>query len=632
MSRVSLSDTADNQRLKIQQNTFKRWINDKLSSVQKSVNSLENDFSDGLLLISLVEVLSGKKFNKYVTSPKMRIHKLENVTTVLTFLQKEEKIKLVNIDSAAIVDSKLPLILGLIWTLILHYSFQTVVWSGEKTKPTKSDSPNNRLMIWINERSKVKITNFTTDWNSGIALGALVDAISPGLLTEWTMWVKTDALKNATKALTIAEKELNIVQLIKAVELTNPNVDEMSVVTYLSQFPKVKLKVTASSSSTSVVSSTTTRYVTGRGVQAKGLRVGDFGVLTVHINASPGKELKTHLIVGGGKQEDTTVRQINPTTYEVTYEIKVAGKYILTIIYGNEHVFGSPFNIEVGPKTSSDVAIFGPGLETGVAGCTSAFVIENFGKKTEIRYTVCGPVECWIGVYQEHDGTAMTSFEPVAPGEYTIHFTTLDSEHLPNSPFVVNVRPKPEHFEPKQATVSGPGFRNNVFLGEELEYLIDTKAAGMGSVKVVVYDYKQKPIDVSVTDNKNGTTIAKFKCSKKEKHIAIVTFGDVVIPSFPFEIYVHDPNQVTISGPAISGESKVGQVAEFTVDATKTDRGDFSMVVIDDKKREVSYDIKRLQPRSFKVSFTPKSAGIYLTYIYFADNKMPNSPLKILVA
>lgn len=52
---------------------------------------------------------------------KMRVHKLQNVQKALDFLQKEKKIKLVNIRNDEIVDGNQKLILGLIWTLILHF-------------------------------------------------------------------------------------------------------------------------------------------------------------------------------------------------------------------------------------------------------------------------------------------------------------------------------------------------------------------------------------------------------------------------------------------------------------------------------------------------------------------------------
>jgi len=71
--------------------------------------------------------------------------------------------------------------MGLIWTLILHYSISMPMWEGEDPSATKEQTPKQRLLEWI--RSKIpekNITNFTSDWNDGTAIAALVDALGPG--------------------------------------------------------------------------------------------------------------------------------------------------------------------------------------------------------------------------------------------------------------------------------------------------------------------------------------------------------------------------------------------------------------------------------------------------------------------
>ena len=57
----------------------------------------------------------------------MRFHKLQNVQNALDFLQKERKIKLVNIRPDEIVDGNPKLILGLTWTLILHFQVSIII-------------------------------------------------------------------------------------------------------------------------------------------------------------------------------------------------------------------------------------------------------------------------------------------------------------------------------------------------------------------------------------------------------------------------------------------------------------------------------------------------------------------------
>lgn len=88
----------------IQKNTFTRWANEHLKTVNKNIADLETDLSDGLRLIALVEVLSGKKFSKFNRRPNFRTQKLENVTMALRFLEEDEGIRIVNIGKCDIWD------------------------------------------------------------------------------------------------------------------------------------------------------------------------------------------------------------------------------------------------------------------------------------------------------------------------------------------------------------------------------------------------------------------------------------------------------------------------------------------------------------------------------------------------
>lgn len=87
----------DAQWKKIQQNTFTRWANEHLKTVEKHIGNLETDLCDGLRLITLIEVLSGKRLPKYNKKPSFRSQKLENVSVALKFLQEDEGIRIVNI-------------------------------------------------------------------------------------------------------------------------------------------------------------------------------------------------------------------------------------------------------------------------------------------------------------------------------------------------------------------------------------------------------------------------------------------------------------------------------------------------------------------------------------------------------
>ena len=98
----------DAQWKKIQQNTFTRWANEHLKTVEKHIGNLETDLSDGLRLITLIEVLSGRKLPKYNKRPSFRSQKLENVSVALKFLQDDEGIRIVNIGMLFLFNYLLP--------------------------------------------------------------------------------------------------------------------------------------------------------------------------------------------------------------------------------------------------------------------------------------------------------------------------------------------------------------------------------------------------------------------------------------------------------------------------------------------------------------------------------------------
>ena len=83
----------------MQKNTFTRWVNVQLTHARhpSHVDDLQKDLCDGLMLISLVEVLTNHEFRRVNRQPNFRTQKLENVTKALKFLEDDEGIRLVNI-------------------------------------------------------------------------------------------------------------------------------------------------------------------------------------------------------------------------------------------------------------------------------------------------------------------------------------------------------------------------------------------------------------------------------------------------------------------------------------------------------------------------------------------------------
>ena len=86
--------------MQIQERTFTNWVNDKLCDTDRIVADLSTDLSDGITLIKLLEILSGKSLKKCHRKPRLQLQRQENLAIAFEFI-RSEGIKLVNISKSA---------------------------------------------------------------------------------------------------------------------------------------------------------------------------------------------------------------------------------------------------------------------------------------------------------------------------------------------------------------------------------------------------------------------------------------------------------------------------------------------------------------------------------------------------
>ena len=88
----------------LQKATFTNWARENIRKVHpdETVEDLATDFEDGVRLVKLVEVVSGKKVGKYSAKPKVFSQKLDNIKLALDVLVYDG-IKLVNIGKLQIL-------------------------------------------------------------------------------------------------------------------------------------------------------------------------------------------------------------------------------------------------------------------------------------------------------------------------------------------------------------------------------------------------------------------------------------------------------------------------------------------------------------------------------------------------
>ncbi|ODV97571.1 hypothetical protein PACTADRAFT_47464 [Pachysolen tannophilus NRRL Y-2460] len=214
-----------------QHKTFLRWINSKLPA--RKVENLAKDLSDGVVLIELLSVISRNhtdlKIRPIYENPKLGIQCVENINYALEFIKFNNSINLYNIGAEDIQEGNLKLILGLVWSLILQFSMIN-------HKNSLASSRKAELLLWCQSctknHSNVNVENFTTSWNDGLALCAIIHRYKPELLNFESL-NPTNNLSNIQQALNIATNELGIPQLLDCEDLAKEIPDEKTVVSYL---------------------------------------------------------------------------------------------------------------------------------------------------------------------------------------------------------------------------------------------------------------------------------------------------------------------------------------------------------------------------------------------------------------
>ncbi|XP_052093728.1 filamin-A-like isoform X19 [Mytilus californianus] len=640
-------DLADDAQWKlIQKNTFTRWANEHLKTVNKTIADLENDFSDGLRLVALIEVLSGKKFKHVNRRPNFRTQKLENVTRVLEFLERDEGIRIVNIDSSDIVDSNLKLILGLIWTLILHYSISMPMWEGEEPGPQEGGpTPKQRLLNWVQSKvPDIPIKNFNNDWNNGKAIGALVDAVGPGLCPDWEDWDPKNAKKNAKEAMDAAEKWLDVPQLIKPDEMTNPKIDEMSMMTYLAQFPKAKLKPGAPLRP-KLNPNRVRAY--GPGLEPKGNQVGAPARFTVETFSAGSGSLEITVLNPKGQKEQCEVvdNKDRNMTYSCVYVPSTEGEYKVIIKFGAKEVNKSPFKVKVegAAGDASKVTASGPGIEkTGVVaskrtyfevftknsgapipkkeagkGNVDVVILDPHGRKDTIRPSIN------LAPGKEKEGIYLVEYVALETGLHSVN-VYFAGQQIPKSPFGVGVGAASNA---KMCYATGRGIQpRGVRVKDNAPFKIHTKGAGNAEVKVQIIG--PGGIEIKCIPQKSKTEEGVWECSyipmKQGQYIINITFGAEHITKSPFKVDVGPTktSKIRAYGPGLTG-GVCNQPARFTVE-TNGEVGALGFSI--EGPSEAKIDCKDNGDGSADVTYYPTSPGEYAIHILCNEEDIPESP------
>ncbi|KAI2665485.1 Filamin-C [Labeo rohita] len=381
------------------------------------------------------------------------------------------------------------------------------MWEDEDDEDARKLTPKQRLLGWIqNKVPQLPINNFHRDWRDGKALGALVDNCAPGhfemcledfnmfdkhkqqfhcpldslvkreqtglvcvrfreafsatsltalikgLCPDWETWDPSQPVENAREAMQQADDWLGVPQVIAPEEIVDPNVDEHSVMTYLSQFPKAKLKPGAPLRSKTLHPKRAKAY--GPGIEPRGnvvLRPAEFVVETVEAGLG---EVLARVIPNNDRNR----------SYSVVYVPKVEGLHKVKVLFAGQDIDRSPFMVNVSKALGdpNKVQARGPGLEPvgnvankptyfdiytagAGAGDVGVIIVDSQGRRDTVE----------IILENKGDSVFRCTYGPILEGPHTI-YVTFAGQQIPRSPFTVHISEAP----PSGRQIGSPGSHN----------------------------------------------------------------------------------------------------------------------------------------------------------------------------
>ena len=516
-----------------------------------------------------------------------------------------------------IYSGNLKLILGLIWTLIRHFQIRST---------GKDISTKNALLAWINTQiPDQKVTNFTTDWNDGIALCALVDRIQPGLCPHYATLRRADGLENCQLGMDVADEKLNIPKLLEASDLNHRDVDELSVMTYVSYFCKPANEQLMRWIQSKIPQQKITNFKTdwNNGINLACLvntlvpssfpRWQDLDPHDSLQNLAQGMKIaEDHLgvkpVVKASQLADPKVDELNVVTYL------------------------SRFQYAKALPQPQEITCSGHGLHRAFIGRPTFFQVDTsragIGELSVTITSVGGaPVSADINTHPTQKGCYEVKYIPNRAGEISINISWIE-QPVPNSPFFVNI------LDLSSFTVSGRQVTGAQCAKVGKPVSMDVK--GVTDI-ADLYVMIQHPDGHTSNANIKAKGVDEAECTytptRVGKDDVFVKIASEDVPGSPFTVKVVDPSQCSVSHrePTAGKQGLAHHKVTFTVAASEAN---IHGVLVELQTPSGHQDLL-LEPKSdgFNIgSFVPVGTGNYSIIVTCAGENVRGSPLNIVVS
>ena len=491
------------------------------------------------------------------------------------------------------------------------------------------------LLSWFRSvLAHSNISNFSSDWNDGINLSALVNYCKPGLIPNHASLDPNNGLQNITNAMNLAEENFGIPQVIRPEDLAVEKPDELSVMVYVSYFCR------PDSVGQKRLLDWLNTTLPGRNITNFSTNWKDGRNLCALVNAvAPGSLPPQSILDAQSARENIqlameTAEQCYPGMLlrmtagdflsPLTHPLSIV-TYLSSFQFLDRESIQTPRPAAVGPSTTNAATGKDTVLGPGVAGEDTMFSIQDdllFEDDLTLAIASLEGDQIDFERLISPPATPSSPYPPTVPGAYTVDVMSSRQE-VGGSPDEVTHR---EQMNLERCRVSGRGI-TRACMGMVSEFIIDCSAAGPASISVEVVPPVGENIPTTITLKPNKVHQVRFVPETIGEHTINVYWGRKPVPNSPFTCQVSNPSVCTASGSGLS-TAFLGRAARFQVTTDGAGPGSLSATVYGPSE-PVELSLISTDNGVYVYEYTPQQAGTYFIDIKWNGFQVRGSPFTI---
>ena len=327
-----------------------------------------------------------------------------------------------------------------------------------------------------------------------------------------------------------------------------------------------------------------------------------------------------------GIKPDVIIVDEGSSRHNVTLRAKEADEYYVSIMWGEEHVPGSPFKLPIDEKPHAERV-----------RCTSPdFTVNSTAPISLVADTeLAGAGELTAICVGKKVGAVATNITKTEPDKYSVSFTPVQvddyslsvlwsGENVNKSPFRINLLPP----DITKLVIDGPHVPDDIL--EATRLYIDTTGAGNGKLTGSVEGNLHGYSDVQISEIEPNKFEVSFVPPGPDYYKLDVKWGDQSIPGAPFDINLNPARaeDVIIAEPP-TAMLEAGQAIGICFDTSLAGRGELTATTTGQHVGLIQTKVSKRSKDKYDVRFAPPEPDIFNVDVLWAGQHVKGSPFTI---